>query len=152
MLNLTELIGFGTGGEGLPKVWRIVVNSGTGSGSGYGFAEIEMAETVGGADLCSGGVSSASSQYSTAGPAQAFDNDSFTDWINNGHSAGGWIQYAFPEPVILKSIRVRSPYSIVGSPVTGLSVYSSEDGVTFKHVTTVSGLPSSNNTWSTINF
>lgn len=74
-------------------------------------AEIEMAETIHGANLCTGGAAYASSTYnSTTLAFKAFDGNLTTDDYYNWSAAtdSGWIAYTFPAPKLVRELRFVS--------------------------------------------
>ena len=76
--------------------WRVKITAG--SGGNGGFRELEMRTSVGGADECTGGEAFSSNWYNTSYyPANAFDNNTGTEWAssNGGGSVGDWIAYDF---------------------------------------------------------
>lgn len=75
--------------EGYGVTWRIECTD-----SGFALAEVEMRETVDGADLCEGGWAFASSIFnSTYAAEKAFDNDNNTAFVCQ--SSVGWLAYDF---------------------------------------------------------
>ena len=105
------LLGAGVSGAA-HKYWRIVF---TGSrnymgASGYvSLAEVEMRATVGGADQCSGGSSSADSFYASGYEAsKAFDNNNASVWASNGGAFPHWIKYTFAAPVSVAEFAIRA--------------------------------------------
>lgn len=89
--------------SGLSTQWRIYVTASQGS-TRASFTEIEMRDTVGGADLCTGGTASASSQASGSFiPSYAFDNTITTRW-GSSISPPHWIQYTFAAAVQIRQL------------------------------------------------
>lgn len=78
------------------RYWRIqshAVNTGQ-----TGIGEIEMANTTGGTDLCTGGTAIASGSYGGGySQSSAFDNNTTSNWFQNGgqYYEGAWVGYDF---------------------------------------------------------
>lgn len=73
--------------------------------------EIEMASSINGANLCSGGEAFSNADYSTVMPARnAFDGNITLDSANNWASPtnNGWIAYHFPTPQTIRELRFVS--------------------------------------------
>ena len=77
-----------------PSYWRILF---TGSNTAFTYiAEIELRESIGGANACSGGTASASSIYSVGYEAsKALDLNNATSWVSSGVSLPSWWMYQF---------------------------------------------------------
>lgn len=74
--------------------WRLYITATSGS-SYANIAEFGMHESVGGANVCTGGTATASSSYDSSSlPANAFDADSSTLWANLS-AVPQWLQYEF---------------------------------------------------------
>ena len=76
--------------------WRFQFARNDGDANYLSVREVELRGSVGGADQCSGGTASASTEYSgTYAASTAFDNDTGTKWIPTVNHASGWLQYIF---------------------------------------------------------
>ena len=127
---LTEVDGGGGGGESA-AYWRVNVTAVHG-GSYISIQEIEMRATIGGADQCTGGTASSSSDLSVDHDAEnAFDNGAASEsWISNA-AAPGWIQYHFASAVVVSelSIKAESGYLIgLNCSPKDFSLQYSDDG------------------------
>lgn len=85
--------------------WRLVF------ASSQGEQYVELTEVafldVGGADLSTGGVASASSEYSASyAAANAFDKSVSTDWCTAPRSFPAWLQYQHGAPVDVAQVRI----------------------------------------------
>lgn len=88
--------------------WRFEIAHNDGDASYIGIEEIELRATVGGADQCSGGTASASSEYNaTYAAAKAFDDSIGTRWVTAGGQIWAHIQYLFGSSVTV------AEYSII---------------------------------------
>lgn len=113
------------------KYWRIEPRSPT--NYYIKIAEIEMRESIGGADVCADGVASASSTWAANVPANAFDNNNSTYWESGVAGSGHWIQYAFPDPKAIVEVVIRN--GDAGAEILDeFDVRYSDDGVTWTHV------------------
>lgn len=89
------------------KYWRVKFFTNNGSAV-TSVAELQMRATPGGADQCTGGTASASTEFNgTLTAAKAFDDtltgDSF--WASNGaYVDGQWLRYEFATPVEVQEI------------------------------------------------
>jgi hypothetical protein len=89
--------------------WRITIAA-TQSGE-PGLAALVMRTTPGGADQCTGGTPSASSEYSAPYTAdKAFDGSNTTSWFS-GSGFPQWLQYEFAAPIDIVEYKLRAPYS-----------------------------------------
>lgn len=99
MAGLLNPYAFATGG-GAPglvtfaphRYWRIQMLEDL--GSSYQIAEVELHDTYGGADLCTGGTASASNEVNGAA-SNAVDNSGATHWRTNSVVLPQWWQYDF---------------------------------------------------------
>lgn len=94
-----------------------------------GFAEMEMRATPGGSDQCSGGTATASTTFSGAGAANAFDNSASSVWSGSGANFEDWIRYQFAAPVSVGqiSIKARNDSFFLDAPKWAAMQYS-DDG------------------------
>jgi hypothetical protein len=77
------------------RYWRVRGDT-LGSGTSMSCAELELRETVGGADATGSGTASASSQFSSQFPSLAFDNSAATFWSGSADVAQcSWLKYDF---------------------------------------------------------
>jgi hypothetical protein len=75
--------------------WRLNVTANNGDANVLELAELQLRASVGGADQCSGGTASASTNYPGYQPANAFDDNATTAWITSWGTTTGWIEYEF---------------------------------------------------------
>jgi hypothetical protein len=120
--------------------WRLNITAG--NGSFVGAREIEFRATAGGADLTSGGTAFATSNFDgTTVAANAFDNNTGTEWASDGSAFPQRIGYQFASPVDIKQVYYapRTAGFSNQSP-TAFNVQSSSDGVNYTTRWSVSGL------------
>jgi hypothetical protein len=98
--------GGATGGSPTSTQWRLLFPTGTSTTNAavtndVDVYECQMRATSGGANLCSGGTASASSEYSGSYLAsKAFNGNSSDQWASTVAGAvGSWLQYTFPSAV-----------------------------------------------------
>lgn len=84
--------------------WRINVTDTQSPGSWATVLEVEMRDTVGGSDLCEGGVASASHVSGSDTADKAFDNNTGTRWATGTGTRPNQLAYAFPEEVAIKQV------------------------------------------------
>lgn len=90
--------------------WRLYINS-SAAGNYAAMAELEFAESSGGADLCSGGSAVYSSQYSPSFlAANAFDDNDATSWATapGAGAADSYIGYSFAAAVDVGAFRITA--------------------------------------------
>lgn len=132
------------------RYWRLRPVESTGLNYVY-IAEIQFATSVGGANVATGGVVSASSEFSvTYAPSKAFDANTTTYWspANGGFAAyngtyyttGEYIQYVFASAVDLVEMKITAMSSLY--PLS-LALFWSDDGVKWTFQKAFTGL-----TWS----
>jgi len=117
MLRRVMMAGGGGGGVSPHPYWRINISAAQ-SGNYVSIEEIEMRATVGGADQCTGGTASADSAYSgTYAASNAFNDvvNTTTPWAS-GSGFPHWIKYAFPAPVTVAEVTIRSNSAAYGGP------------------------------------
>lgn len=98
-----------TGLYGTHSYWRIEFDDCQTGGSYIGAHEIEMRSTAGGADQCSGGTATASSEFSASlGADEAFDNvlTAGTGYWRSNSAANEWVQYQFTSAVEIVEIAI----------------------------------------------
>lgn len=116
--------------------WRINVTAiaGGASPSFCTAAEIAMASSVGGANLCTGGTGTASDTNGGANTAdKAFDGSTATAWYGSGATSAKWIQYQFASAQDIKQI-IWTPETSTGGrdrAPTAMTVQASNDGSTW---------------------
>jgi hypothetical protein len=101
--------------------WRINItaNNGNASSQKTGIMEVEMRATVGGADQCTGGTPSASSENSGFEASKAFDNNATTtQWLSNASepSAPWWLKYQFASAVDVAEVSIVPPTTLTRAP------------------------------------
>jgi len=69
--------------------------------------EIEMRATVGGADQCTGGTATASSDNGFDVAANAFD-DTANSWQTSASSGDHWVEYQFASPVVVLEVMLQA--------------------------------------------
>jgi hypothetical protein len=83
---------------GAHRYWRIRITA-SGNGADTGMAECELRTSAGGSDVTGSGTTIFSTQLNTSSfaAANAFDNNTSTNWCSNGFgtSGGEWIGYDF---------------------------------------------------------
>ncbi len=95
--------------------------------------EMEFRATPGGADQCSGGTASVSSNFNGTATYQAsnlVDNSGSTIWHSVNSSVGDYVQYQFASPVSVAEIALTSRNA--GSPIAApnyITVQYSDNGV-----------------------
>lgn len=117
--------------------WRILITE-TRTGDSFlaTIAEVEMRATAGGADLCSGGTASASSQEATYPASKAFDNLTGVEdiWVSgSGQPSPQWLQYQFAAPVEINEVLIRaaSTTSRAERAPRSFKIQWSDDGTTW---------------------
>lgn len=90
--------------------WRVRATANIDLSPVFALAELEMHETIGGADVCTGGTPVASTIFDATYPAtKAFDDNPATDWASqNGLSVGQWISYEFASDKTIIEIAITS--------------------------------------------
>lgn len=79
--------------------WRLNITANQTVGGNASFGEVEMRSSIDGADLCTGGVASASTNYSAPlNQDKAFDNSETTSWVSSAGEVA-WLKYQFASPV-----------------------------------------------------
>lgn len=123
------------------RYWRIFITGNNGGGSDQStiICELEMSNTPGGPNLCSGGSGIASTNYNSWGwtLAGAFDGNktSFPNgWAATPHAAPGgvpaYLGYVFPAPVSINEVRITSRNdSLQAYSPKDFIIQSSENGV-----------------------
>lgn len=99
----------------LSTQWRVYITDNHGSASYTGLAELEMADAVAGANLCTGGTPISSSSHGSYGEERAFNglhtNPGDYGWITSGSGATrlpSWIGYQFATAVQIREFRIWS--------------------------------------------
>lgn len=130
---------------GAHRYWRILVNA-IQSGAYVSIVEMEMRESIGGADATGSGTAAASSTYTAEGAtaAKAFDNvTTYPGWTNNADGAGCWLSYDFglgvTKQIVEVTIRVRNDGFYAQAP-TAFSIQWSDDNSSWTTSWSASGL------------
>lgn len=114
--------------HGAHAYWEVYVTAVEAMGNS-GIAELEMRATIGGADQCSGGTSSASSIFSGSFvAANGFDNDANTLWHNGGGVIPSWLRYQFAAPVEVAEVSMTSRNDSANGDIATFRVRYSDDG------------------------
>lgn len=95
--------------------WRIYITLRNG-GRAITMREIELRGVVGGIDLATGGVATASAETGANYASNAFDDNSGTNWQSGWDTYPQWIQYQFPTTVTLAQISMTSTYTASDAP------------------------------------
>ncbi len=130
------------GATGAFAYWRINVTATNGYCS---IAEIEMAASAGGANLCTGGTVTSSGTYTAASEfaaSNAFNGilDAAACWASSSASSG-WIAYQFASAVSIKQVRINARNDFAQSP-NAFQVQHSTDGTTWATDASFSGITS----------
>ena len=89
-------------------MWRILIVSG-GNGAYFGIGDIQMMDTVGGADLTGSGTASSSTERGANTADLAFNGVTTNFWSGNTDDALlEWVAYDFGEPVALAELKMTS--------------------------------------------
>lgn len=123
--------------------WRIYITANDGNTSGQKMAimEVEMRSTWGGADQCTGGTPSASSQSAGFEASKAFDDNTSTNqWICNSSDGSGpwWIRYEFASSIDIVEIVIWPPTTLNRAPKDFDFQYS-DDGSSWTTLFSVTG-------------
>lgn len=119
------------------RYWRIYIgsNSDPSNKNNISLAEIEMRESVGGADVTGSGTATADSQFSGSfTPSMAFANDgNTTTWVSTVTTHPHWIAYDFgvgiTKAIVEVAIMPRSSFTNQGPGA--FKIQSSDDGTTW---------------------
>lgn len=99
--------------------WRLHVTANNGR-SAINIAELEMRIALGGADQCTGGTASASSEWDGSGTwsaAKAFDDDPATFWSGASGAIPGWIEYQFGSAIEILEYTIQARADVTdGAP------------------------------------
>ncbi len=79
------------------RYWRVYVtkNVSNATTNFVGFTEIQMRTSVGGPDVCAGGIAFESGHDTSFVAANAFDNSGSTQWLANNVAFPHWVGYDF---------------------------------------------------------
>lgn len=124
---------FSTGGASGPSAtyWRLRFPGGAAASTYLTLAEIEMRATEGGADQCTGGTATASSNNAGFLPSYAFNDDTGNAWAtSNGGDDNSWIRYQFAAPVHVNEVTLRT-FSTYDEGPRDMVVEYSSDGSTW---------------------
>ena len=110
------------------RTWRLGFKSSQGGNYLY-VPELAFLD-AGGADVCVGGVASASSEYndSSWSASMAFDKNTSTEWSTAAGAIPAWLQYQHPTPVDVVRVRLAltSSSSYMPTSVASLSLWAGE--------------------------
>lgn len=114
------------------RYWRVRSLAQQDGGLYFALAELEMRATVAGADQCSGGVVSSSSDYNagTNPRTNVFDNNTATWWASASSGPGvPWIAYDFVSPVdvVELSMTARNDAGYTQAPSQFVVEYSDDN-------------------------
>lgn len=87
--------------------WRLNITANNGDANVLELCELQMMITPGGADQCTGGTATASSNYPGYPPSNAFDDDTDTAWITSWGTTTGWIEYEFASSKEIVQYKMR---------------------------------------------
>lgn len=128
----------GAGSAGLATRYRINISAVQGGGANFpGICEIEMASSVGGTDLCSGGTATASATAGGSFASNAFDNNTGTGWSAGTTTVPQWIEYQFASAETIAEVRITA-LSINDAPANFTIEY--HDGSAWQVLKTVTGV------------
>ena len=127
------------------RFWRLFISDVAGSNSYVGVNELAMAESPGGANVCTGGTASASTVNGTHTADKAFDGSflSANSWacasniFSQGSQMNAWLQYDFAAtPRDIVEIKVTFPpsggiFTNVNMAPKNFSLYYSDDELTW---------------------
>lgn len=86
-------------------------------------AEIQMRASVGGADQCTGGTATASSEFSGSfGASKAFDDNPSSLWSTGTDRVAAWIRYQFVAAVDVVEVLIRARSSLPGQTYEGFGL------------------------------
>lgn len=126
--------------------WRLLLRANNSdANNNAAIAEIQLRETLGGANFATGGTASASSQWDgNYSAAQAFDGNTGNPWHTaGGQGPGSWIAYdlgaGVAKDVEQVALRARSDSSSLHAP-KDFDVQWSDDGATWTTKFVVSGV------------
>lgn len=123
--------------------WRIYVtaNNGNTSAQKCGIEEVEMRASIGGADQCTGGTPSASSQSAGFEASKAFDDSTATQWICNSSEASPpwWLRYQFASAVDVAEVSIIPPTTLTRAP-KDFDIQYSDDGSSWTTWLAVTGI------------
>ena len=133
------------GGVGSHLYWRINVTA-TDSADSFKaqITEMEYRATVGGADQATGGTATASSNFSTTPPADAFDDSVTTSWVSdNGAALPQWLRYQFASAVEVAQISITSGDNATRAARApkDFTIQFSDDGSSWTTALSVTGEP-----------
>ena len=120
--------------ETTPTRYWMFAMTGSNGGSYVGTAELEFRQSFGGADETGSGTPTAGSTFGGLPIANAFDNNTATDWASNNAGFPEWINYDFGagnnKAIVEVSYLPRAGFPGSQSP-TGIYFMSSGDGISF---------------------
>ena len=118
------------------RYWRLFIFENAGQ-SYTDIAEISMASSTGGANLCTGGTAASSSSYNSSFlPGNAFDGNPSTSWAtSDGSASNSWISYDFGSAVDIAEVKItaRNDANDTSWP-TYMALQSSDDNSNWTNV------------------
>ena len=124
------------------RYWRLYISE-TNGGTSAVISELAMAETAGGANVCTGGTASASSVNASQFASLAFDGvvtpasswqSAFGLYGSSGTGNTAWIQYDFntnPRDIVEIKITFATGISNLNLAPKAFSLYYSDDNITW---------------------
>lgn len=92
------------------RYWRLNISANAGDANYLQIAEVEMRATLGGADQCTGGTASASTEHSaTYAASKAVDDTASTHWSTPISTLTGWWAYDFGSAVEVLQYTIQAP-------------------------------------------
>jgi hypothetical protein len=103
-------------GGGLASKWRINITDAQNAPSSFvGITELELRETVGGADVTSGATASASAVASGSSAANAIDDNTAVSWDSGTGTVPQWLEVDFASSKTITQVSIRQN-AINGAP------------------------------------
>ncbi|UTC29889.1 putative tail protein [Bajunvirus bajun] len=139
--------GAGVGPFGEHAYWRVFCTSSHGN-NWFSTKELDFYSEPGGAVLNTGGTPVEGGHYSAQVAANAFDNDTATEWTapTNGTNTGtAWIGYHFAAPVSVVEVKLQASNSPTTESFKTGSVQYSDNGVDWTEAWDVADQPN----WTT---
>ncbi len=110
--------------------WGINCYTNAGGNTYFQLAEVSMASSIGGANLCVGGTAGANNYAPGQPPSNAVDGNPSTFWSGNSSPQSFW-WYQFASAVQIEEIKITSRSDIPTNTPLSWSVRYSDDGVTW---------------------
>jgi len=136
------------------RYWRIYVTANNYTGSSTGFREIELRESIGGADATGSGTAAADSSFSGSFlPAKAFDNGT-GEWASGTGALPHWISYDFGAGADKDIVEMAwRPRTALGQEPIDFDLQWSDDNAAWTTLFSVRGYTDQSNdgtTWSVL--